>query len=479
MQAVEVLVPGVSTVTRYIRYYALYAALAAHAAERNLDGEACRRLLRRSEVIMAATHLGIPVETPPGPAHGIDRVRAFNGERLDVARGASDGQTSYSPRPWGFWAQYGGPSTVLGTVVLENGALRPGRHPCPSEVRELFDPLFSRTETDSLSAQDLAELGDLALSSECRPEVPWMRDLFTASRIGLHDPDQWEADDRIRRATLRILARSVELHGTDGGSFEEMLRSAVAFDDQIDRDPVLSSIEQSQGWRGVLLRHYSVGAWRRLWAALVTSMGSEDGEADRTREELRDWLADQVEDVTVAKALDGLQPLQDGSGHPHPRERQLLDGDRRAPLTNIKLLLVGGMRSRGLSGIALKTFLGPRRRGRGEILDPTWVHLLTEEYRGRSLKDLAARLADDMLAQAMRVARAKMRIDPVTQRLRLFSRVHERNDRFFKTSDEGDGDVGTRIEQLGGFAVQLGLLRTDDKGWAVSDEARTVLGLTA
>ncbi|KAA9380094.1 hypothetical protein F5972_10855 [Microbispora cellulosiformans] len=479
MQAVEVLVPGVSTVTRYIRYYALYAALAAHAAERDLDREACRRLLRRSEVIFAGTHLGIPAETPPGPAHGIDRVRAFNGERLDVAHSASEGQTSYSPRPWGFWAQYGGPSTVLGTVVLENGALRPGRHPCPPEVRELFEPLFTHAEADSMSARDLVELGDLALSSEHRPEVPWLRDLFTASRMNLHDPDHWEPDDRTRRATLRVLARSVELHGTDGGSFEGMLRSAVAFGDQIDRDPVLSSIEQSQGWRGVLLRHYSVGAWRRLWATLVASMGGEDGEADRTREELRTWLADQVEDVSVTKALDGLQPLQDGSGHPYPRERQLLDGDRRAPLTNIKLLLVGGMRARELSGIAQKTFLGPRRRGMGEILDPTWVHLLTEEYRGRSLKDLAARLADDMLAQAMRVARAKMRIDPVTQRLRLFSRVHERNDRFYKTSDEGDSDVGTRIEQLGGFAAQLGLLQASDNGWGVTDEARTALELTA
>jgi len=108
LRAVEMLVPGASTVTRYIRYYALYAALAAHAAERDLDREACRRLLRRSEVIMAAAHLTVPPETPPGPAHGIDRVRAFMGERLDVARAACEGERSYSPRMWGFSCVHGG-----------------------------------------------------------------------------------------------------------------------------------------------------------------------------------------------------------------------------------------------------------------------------------------------------------------------------------------------------------------------------------
>ncbi|MFG1948747.1 hypothetical protein [Nonomuraea sp. NPDC048826] len=330
-----------------------------------------------------------------------------------------------------------------------------------------------------MSDQYLGDLKDVTLQSERQPEVPWLRGLFTASWMGAHDPGAWQADDRTRRATLRILARAVELHGTEGGSFEEVLRSAVAFGHQIALDPVLSSIEQSQGWRGVLLRHYSVGAWRRLWAALVASMGSEGGEADLTREELRGWLADQVEDVTVGTVLDQLQPLQDGSGHPVPRERHLLNGDRRAPFTNIKVLLAGAMRAHELSGIVQKTFLGPRRRGTGEILDPTWVYFLAKDFHHRSVKDLAARLVDDMLAQAMRIARAKMRIDPATQRLLLFSRVHERNDRLFKTSNEGDSDIGLRIEQLGDFAVQLGLMHEDGDGWDVTPTARTVLELRA
>ncbi|MFI7534820.1 hypothetical protein [Streptosporangium sp. NPDC049376] len=478
LRAVEALVPGVSTLTRYIRYYAFYAALAAHCAEKNLDDEGCRRLLRCGEVVFAAAHHEVPAETPPGPAHGIDRVRAFYGDRLDLARAAAEGKDSYSPRSRGFWEQYGGPSAVLGTTTLDEGALRPGRHSCPHDVRLLFQPVFSLAEADSVSSEELAALKDVTLQSERRPEAPWMVDLFTASRAGRHDPAEWEPDDLIRRASLRVLARAVELYGAEGGSFEEVLRSAVAFGDQIDVDPVLSSIEQSQGWRGVLLRHYSIGAWRRLWAALVASIGGEDGDADRTRDELRAWLADQLDDMPVGVVLDELGPLQDSSGHPLPRERQLLAaGDRREPLTNVKLLLAGALRAQELTGIAQKTFLGPRRRGMGEILDPTWVRFLAEDYRARSFKDLGARLVDDMLAQAARIARAKMRRDPATGRLLLFSRVHERNDRFFKTSNEGDGDIGLRVQQLGDFSLQLNLFDTIGGGWTVTSEARTALEL--
>lgn len=53
MAAVDKLVPGVSTVTRYARYYSLYWAVAAHAEATGLDREGCRRLVRRAEVGMA------------------------------------------------------------------------------------------------------------------------------------------------------------------------------------------------------------------------------------------------------------------------------------------------------------------------------------------------------------------------------------------------------------------------------------------
>lgn len=45
-RAVTLLLPGVSTASEFVRYFALYAALAAHAEDRSLDGEACRTRIR-------------------------------------------------------------------------------------------------------------------------------------------------------------------------------------------------------------------------------------------------------------------------------------------------------------------------------------------------------------------------------------------------------------------------------------------------
>jgi hypothetical protein len=145
LRVVELLVPGISTVTRYVRYYALYSALAAHAERHDLDNVACQRLLRRCEVVLAGLSLAHDdPEQWPGMAHGVDRVRLSFGDDLNLGpvAGMEDKERSYSPRAWGFWAQYGGPNTVLGTVSADDGALCPGRHACPPVVGELFAPLL-------------------------------------------------------------------------------------------------------------------------------------------------------------------------------------------------------------------------------------------------------------------------------------------------------------------------------------------------
>src|SRR5687768_6991381 len=110
LRVAELLVPGISSVTRYVRYYALYAALAAHAAEHSLDGVAYRRLLRRSEVGLAGVSLEHDdPETWPGMAHAVDKVRhSLDGDVLDVEAAArlNGGDRTYSPRRSGFWSQY-------------------------------------------------------------------------------------------------------------------------------------------------------------------------------------------------------------------------------------------------------------------------------------------------------------------------------------------------------------------------------------
>ena len=161
---VGLLLPGISTASELVRYFALYAALVAYAGERDLDADGCRELVRRSEVILAGTSVPDGGEPTDGSvtAHGANGVRPWLGADglLDVRGAVSTGdeQHSYSPRRWGFWESYGGPSQMLGTVARDHRALRPGRHPCPEPVRALFGPLFSATGRDQLAAADLRAL---------------------------------------------------------------------------------------------------------------------------------------------------------------------------------------------------------------------------------------------------------------------------------------------------------------------------------
>ena len=477
MRAVDRLVPGVSTVTRYVRYHSLYAALAAHAEQHDWDTAACRRAVRRSEVLLAALQHRTEGD-PAWAAHGVDRTRRFCAEELELARAADEEHLSrsYSPRRWGFWEQYNGPAMALGTVDVRDGALRPGRHACPPAVQELFAPLLSLTASDVVSYPDLETAGQAALGVPCPAEREWLTDLLTATRSGVHTPGDWEASDRTRRATLRILGRAIELHGSEGDGYEETLRSTVAFGEEMATDPVLAAIPEAAGWRGVLLRHCSVGAWRRLWAALVADIGTKDGEADRSAEELRDWLAQQMPDTDVRQILDGLPPLKNTAGRLLPAEKTLLARGADVPMTNVLLLMVGALRSREghLPDDVRAVFLGRQRRW-AEFLDPTWVDGLIRDHADRPVRDLAVRLVDDMLAQSRRVALAKLRPDPATGGLRTFSRLHLRNERYFKTGDEGGSDIGTRIPQLGFLAEQLGLFTVRDHCLAVTAEGRRVL----
>jgi hypothetical protein len=478
-RAVSLLLPGVSTASELVRYYALYSALAAHAEDQGLDGEECRSLVRRSEVVLAGVSL-LDRDDSSGPVrvHGADGVRSWFGDALDVlgAVGMEDLKHSYSSRRSGFWGTYGGPSQVLGTVAVEDNAFRVGRHACPAGVRELFAPLFSSAGHDRLSRQELEGLRSVGPQSSEQPEIPWLLDLFTATRNGIHEPGQWQPDDLRRRATLRILGRATLLHGADTSlSWTELVESAVAFSAALDSDPVLAGIEEAAAWRGMLLRNYSVSAWRRLWAALVRTIGPADESADRSAAELQDWLVGKMPGMTVRTAMDELPPGMT-EGHPAPAEWTVLGhGDIRDPLTNVKLLLLGARRTEELEGVDRTVFLGRQ----SEILNPLWMAGCVREFEDRPLRDLAVRLVNDMLSQARRVALDKMRPDP-GGRLQVYSYIHERNGRYYKTRDESDVSIGTRLDVAAGIMEQLGLIDVaDDTSATITDRGSAVLAVGA
>jgi hypothetical protein len=269
-----------------------------------------------------------------------------------------------------------------------------------------------------------------------------------------------------------MIGRTTELYGDRADlSREEVVRRAVAFGDGVETDPVLRDIPEILAWRGLLLRHYSVNAWRRLWARLVGSIG-RDEEGDSTRDDLRSWLADAMDNVPLRDFMSGLAATM-ANGHPAAAERQVLeDGNRWDQRTNVALLLVGARRARELTGEVRTVFLG-----KPEILNPEWVMRRAEDFHDRPMRDFAVQLVDDMLAQAQRVALAKMRPDR-SGRLRVFSRVHERNGRFYKTSDEGSNDLGLRVGQLAEFAWQFGLIDvTEEYAASVTGSGRELLEL--
>ncbi|WP_344612109.1 hypothetical protein [Dactylosporangium salmoneum] len=437
--------------TRYARYYSLYWAVAAHAEASRLNRDECRRLVRRAEVGMAVISKAYDdADGTLGLTHGVDALTRLHpppGSEFEVADGA--GARSYSPRSWGFWSQYNGPSVALGTVETDGGALRPGRHRCPAQVLAMYAPLFTACERGQGISLPSAELERLRLQQEQTPDLEPLRGVFTATLDSRHDPSLWSGDDRTRRATLRVLARCWQLH-PQAKTWLEAFAAGVAYGPTAREDPVLGGEERTATWRGVVLRHHSVGAWRRLWADLVAAVGSDGA----FRRQLHEWISDRLPSGTVASFVADLPPT-DLDGDPHPAEDKLRRADA-GTVTDVAVLLLGARRLDTLTGMARRSFAGRR----STYLDPTWVAQLRREFAGRSVADLGRRLVDDMLAQSRRVAMRKVAVGPHGT-FALFSRLHERNGLYFADSAEGRDNIGLRIPQLAGIATQVGLLTAD------------------
>lgn len=460
LSMVATLLPGLSTLTQFARYYGLYWAIAEWADRLQLDAVTCRRLVRRAEVLFAF----VSQEGDEGRAvvpHGADALVRGVEAGKPLWELAEEGKGSYSPRAWGFWSQYGGPSDALGTVTTDAGALRNGRHPCPPAVRELFAPLLTTamsTDSNEVPAEALATLRPLSLACRETPDLDALRELFTATRSGRHDPVEWTSADRIRRSGLRILVRSLVMTA-EATSPTDALRRSVAYGPAMTEDVVLiDEAERASAWRGLLLRHRSVGAWRQFWAELVQHV--KDNEVV-TREQLHDWISDRLPGHSVAQAVAELPPTTDGAGNPVAAEDAVAEG--LGPIhDDVAVLMLGARRRTDLNGATLIAFLGGKGTGRGTYLDPTWVARRVADYTDRPLRALGRVLVDDMLAQSRRVALRKITMKD--DRLQMFSRLHERNGTYTARTAEGSGNVGLRVDQLAAIAEQLGLITSRSEG---------------
>jgi hypothetical protein len=463
---VDTLVPGVSTLTRLVRYYSLYWALAAVASERDWDVTTCQTVLRRAEVALAMASRGSEIA-----AHGADRVGALlNKGELDSI--AELGRTSYSPRAWGFWSQYNGPSVVLGTVEVDRGTLRPGPRFCPTPVRQMFEPLLDVVAVRALRPDEASSFANLAMDASHTPDLGPLRELFTATHNGRHVPGVWNGNDQTRRSTLRILARSVQLQ-PEASSWADAMRKSVAYGNHVTVDPILSDEQRAAAWRGVLLRHHSVGAWRRLWAELVEQVITGDA---LTKDDLCAWITSKALPMTVRDFLAGCPATVDGNGDPQPAEDEART-EYPGVVGDLAILLYGGQRKDQLSGQSRAAFLG-RYPDRKQFLDPNWVAFRYLEHEERPMAELARAFVGDMLAQSRRVALRKLKVD-AQGRMTLFTKLHERNGRFYADRTEGSGNVGLRIEQLEFMAGQLGLSQNNFAPLEITPLAAELLALPA
>ena len=220
-------------------------------------------------------------------------------------------------------------------------------------------------------------------------------------------------------------------------------------------------------WRGVLLRNFSVGAWRRLWAWLVDQVCDGTAVSDTA---LEDLFAEQLPTSSVDSMLSDLPSLEDAKGHPVPAEEAIRSDSGTKVFRELQILACGALRSQQLQGVTRTVF----NRVTGNDLDPQWMHERLRQAGPQSLQDFGRSLVREMLAKSRRVALSKAEVrDDGT--LWIPSRLHQRGDQLFATAREGSGDVGTRLAQLGRIASACGVFDMSGSTWSLTNAGRELL----
>ncbi len=463
MRMVDRLVPGVTTVTAHARYYALHGLVAAHADAAGLTAPVVQTLLRRAEVALATVSFAHHPRTYGWlpRAHGVDSLarRLHDGE-IDMDEAATPGVNGYARAGWGFWGPYAGSETILG--ILGSGAMPvPGPGLDVRAVRDGLGDLLDVAREDTLRVADLAPLGDrlCVCAGAGRPDGAWLARLMCATGAGAGGGSR----AAIRRETIRLLTRVIATHPVD--HFTRDVGRVLAFGEFLVTDPVTCLIGAAPAWRGTVLRNYSVGAWRRLWSWLVEQVNGL-----MPVEELAERFAGQLPDVSVATFLANLPPTRGSDGTPLPAEHELRRLGDPLPLTELRVIATSARRADELTGSVRDAFLGQR----GVELGPEWVLRRFEDGRRTNLRDIARRLTYDLVTRSQRIALAKARRRPDGS-LWLPTRLHERGGLLHRTSQEGRGDVGLRLDQLGTVLATCGVLWHTGERWTVTPSGRALI----
>lgn len=459
------LVPGVTTVTTLARSYTLHTLVGIAAEERDLDWSSTLELLRRAEVVAAAATLRHTNPEHPTHPHGGDQISvALEAGEVDVDELSTPGR--YTKRSDGFLGPYIGSEIELG--LMSSTRLEVGPRADRDRIKSGFEGLLDTAGQETVTLEDLDNLAHVSLDATASsPDGEHLAELFCSFGI-----DDLRPGDLTRQSTIRMLVRSLDLTG--GIAPESAVRSSVAYGPGLRNDPVLSGLDETEAWRGVLLRHQSVNAWRRLWAWLVDQIGAglTDVDGHTTPAQLAEQAIEAVDaEGTVADWLSLLPAVTDPAGDPADAESTVARQDRGDFETSLAIVALGAQRVETLEGRTRVAFLGPKPA----VLDPQWMAGRLDSSTGQPMRDFVNDLTFDVLDRARRVAQRKARMQR-DGTYRLPSRVHEHAGALWRTSREGRGTVGLRINELARNLTAVGVLERDDDGaTGISERGRQLL----
>lgn len=455
------LVPGATTVTTSARYFTLHGAVALEAERRSLEATQRLELLRRCEVVMAAASIVHPAPEA-GTVHGYDRLmRLAPRGTFDVDRLATPKQ-GYADPVAGFLGPYNGSELTLG--ILAEGTLAPGRRLDSRVLASGFEGLFDLARQRTVTAEELRSVPGLSIGAVGESDDgAWL-----ARQMCAVDLPEATTADTTRAGTVRLMAHVARI--APSRSIVTSFRQAIAYGPVLRNDAVVRCVPEAEPWRGVLLRHDSVGAWRQLWAWLVDTI---DGPTRRT--ELVDKLADALPGETLGEFERGLPPTIDAARNPLDAESAVRGEPWPIPRVALALVVLGARRADELDGTSRSAFVGNERRV--AVLSPLWMAQWVDNRRRVHLRDVAAELTGVLLDRAQRIAMGKMRMRG--DRMWLPSVVGERGEFLYTVGREGRGNVGLRLEQLAGLLRGLGVLTATEDGWTLGPRGQQFLGEAA
>lgn len=452
--------PGVTTVTLGARYYSLHAHVAFRANEQGLDEDKTRRLLRRSEALLAyvtarhSSESDHPAETPPG--HGIDAIlRLSDGGTtgIDLAECAKPG--AYSLAKWGFSGAYRGSELTL--KILDQAGFLPGAwHDL--EATAALDALVQRAQDDD--AVSTAEADQLADACLCRmaaaTDGPWLARLLAGEPNSVEPKPTrggllWQLG---RLMTIAITTHEVRSSG--------QVAELIMFDHDLADHQALAGMVGIDLWRGGLLRAESVWAWRRIWREINETHLKPAGALPVV--DLVEAFADGLRDVPLKDFLDDLPSVADDTSRPLNAERQLdhLDDVERW----MAIVMLGSQRSQHLNHNERVGFAGGNEvhGTQWEELTPAWTEHLIARHADRSLRDLGGDMAQILINRSQRVALRKANYNPVKQTFSFPARIHVRDGIAIRVFAETAPAPATRLPQYLSIARQAGLYGTSPEG---------------